>query len=352
MLSVTGPAGFYQTPVNKVLLGISLSSSLTLMFPLQQYRYLCTYNYDLVIARGEYWRLLTSKLAFLDIKDVVLCSMLIYNFRFLERRFGSRKYASYLLAVSLLSTLLELCSMVLCHRLDFKLATLPSGPFCLVFPQFIQFFLMIPRVAASTIMGVPVTGKTFTYILGLQVASGTAEYRLVTLCAVVAGLLWQNNFLKIQSIVFVPEFASCSVDRLIGRFLRSRRPKNLDSPIGATLELQRQERLERMEEQMLAAALRNSTLGTNGGPMDMMRPQPSNLADGPGIFGNFLRNAGIQRNRFTEMQHSGGDNTIVSEDQVQRLIEMGFSDDSVRRALRMTDNDISRATAVLLQEAS
>ena len=41
--------------------------------------------------------------------------------------------------------------------------------FCLVFPQFVQFFLMIPRVAASSILGVPVTGKTFTYILGLQV---------------------------------------------------------------------------------------------------------------------------------------------------------------------------------------
>jgi hypothetical protein len=36
--------------------------------------------------------LLTSRLAFLDLKDVALCTMLIYNFRFLERRFGSRKY--------------------------------------------------------------------------------------------------------------------------------------------------------------------------------------------------------------------------------------------------------------------
>ena len=40
----------------------------------------------------QYWRLLTSKMAFLDIKDIALCAMLIYNFRFLERRFGSRKY--------------------------------------------------------------------------------------------------------------------------------------------------------------------------------------------------------------------------------------------------------------------
>ncbi|XP_076435530.1 ubiquitin-associated domain-containing protein 2-like [Babylonia areolata] len=347
MLSVTGPAGFYQTPVNKFLLGLSLSSSLALMFPLHQYRHLCTYSYDLVIERGEYWRMLTSKVAFLDIKDIVLCCMLIYNFRFLERRFGSRKYASYLLGVSVFTMLLEVGALLLCQCLDLKLSPLPSGPFCLVFPQFVQFFLMIPRVAASTIMGVPVTGKTFTYILGLQVASGTAECRLVALCAVTAGLLWQHNFLKVQSIIFVPEFVSRTTDRLAGWLFRSARPTNLDSPIGATLELQRQERLERMEEQMLAAAMRNSALGANGAGVGMMRPQPLNLANGPGIFGNFLRSAGIHRGSSADTQHSP-----VSEEQVQRLIEMGFSDDSVRRALRVADNDISRATAVLLQEAS
>jgi hypothetical protein len=59
--------------------------------------------------------------------------------------------------------------------------------FCLVFPQFVQFFIMIPRVAANSILGVPVTGKTFTYILGLQLASANAEYRLATVCAVVSG---------------------------------------------------------------------------------------------------------------------------------------------------------------------
>ncbi|KAL8588268.1 hypothetical protein ACOMHN_008571 [Nucella lapillus] len=166
-----------------------------------------------------------------------------------------------------------------------------------------------------------------------------------------AGLLWQQNFLKIQSLVFVPRFVSRTFDGLFGRWLRSGRPRTLDSPLGATLELQRQERLERLEEQMLESALRGSSaLGTEGA-MDRRLPQPSNLADGPGIFGNFLRNAGIQR-RSSGMQHSAGDDATVSEDQVQQLIEMGFNDNNVRRALQLADNDISRATAVLLQEAS
>ena len=81
--------------------------------------------------------------------------------------------------------------------------------------------------------------------------------------------------MKIQSLVFVPEFASRTFDRLAGWLFQSPKPANLDSPMGATLEIQRQERLEKMEEQMVAAALRNSAVGRNGAPAaDMMRPQP------------------------------------------------------------------------------
>jgi len=35
---------------------------------------------------------ITSKLAFLDLKDLFVCSVLIYYFRMFEKRFGSRKF--------------------------------------------------------------------------------------------------------------------------------------------------------------------------------------------------------------------------------------------------------------------
>ncbi|PVD18531.1 hypothetical protein C0Q70_21080 [Pomacea canaliculata] len=299
-----------------------------------------------------FWRLLTSKIAFLDVKDIALCSMLIYNFRFLERRFGSRKFVSYLIATSVLSTALELAVLVICHQFDVSFGTMPSGPFCLVFPQFAQFFLKIPRVAVSSIMGVPVTGKTFTYILGLQVASASPESRLVTSCALAAGFLWHHNFLKIQSIIWIPESVSSQFDRMIGWLFKSPPPANLNTPMGATLELQRQERLERVEEQMIAAAMQNSV--AHNGTYNLMRPQPVNVAHGPGVFGNFVRHDGLRHR-----DHSSGDQSpdhssaiTVSEDQVQRLTEMGFSDDSVRRALVLSNNDISRATNILLQDST
>ena len=80
------------------------------------------------LAKGEYWRVLTSKLVFLDTRDALLAIFLIYNFRsvrnrdrapfpdfetffsrrIFERRYGTRKYASHLLSAFALSTVLEL----------------------------------------------------------------------------------------------------------------------------------------------------------------------------------------------------------------------------------------------------
>ena len=91
--------------------------------------------------KGEYWRLLTSKLAFLDTKDAILGLILLYQFRWVkmcklyykifgtfedlfvsiffvkslwllyfrifERRYGSRKFASYLVGTSILTSVFE-----------------------------------------------------------------------------------------------------------------------------------------------------------------------------------------------------------------------------------------------------
>ena len=52
------------------------------------------YEKDELFEQGlfQIWRLITAKLAFLDLKDLFLCSVLLYYFRIFERRFGSRKF--------------------------------------------------------------------------------------------------------------------------------------------------------------------------------------------------------------------------------------------------------------------
>jgi hypothetical protein len=41
----------------------------------------------------QVWRLITSKVAFLDTKDLICGALLIYYFRIFERKYGSTKFA-------------------------------------------------------------------------------------------------------------------------------------------------------------------------------------------------------------------------------------------------------------------
>ncbi|OWK00884.1 hypothetical protein Celaphus_00016800 [Cervus elaphus hippelaphus] len=56
-----------------------------------------------LIASQFIWRLISGRIICLDLKDTFCSSLLIYNFRIFERRYGSRKFASFLLGSWVLS---------------------------------------------------------------------------------------------------------------------------------------------------------------------------------------------------------------------------------------------------------
>merc|ERR1711962_57637 len=228
-----------------------------------------------------------------------------------------------------------------------KLGSMPTGLFSTVFPLFVPFYCSVPRVALMRGMGIPATGKTLNYILGLQMASGQVENMLVMSCAVVAGLLWRGNFLKVQTFLYVPLSIARLFDYCLGRFLESPDLPKISLPMGATLELQRKERLDRIEQQMMAAAMQASNRH-----LEIGRPQPMNLAQGPGIFGNVRRRSPTQTDQETEGEGSfdGNSESTISEDQVQRFVEMGFNDAQVRQALTSANNNPRLATSLLLQD--
>ncbi|XP_053403205.1 ubiquitin-associated domain-containing protein 2-like [Mercenaria mercenaria] len=190
--------GFRSAPVCKFLLGSAIGSSFLLKFPLKQHHHTsftrttkCFYKYrelQILCLNGivqTIWRVLTSKLAFLDLKDLFVCSILIYYFKIFEKRLGSRKFFSHLLGSGILSVLLELACVYLCRVFEVPLQPLPTGPLCIIYPMFVPFYCDIPRVALSHIWGVPMTGKSISYILGLQAASSSPESLLVALCGLV-----------------------------------------------------------------------------------------------------------------------------------------------------------------------
>ncbi|BFZ06595.1 hypothetical protein BsWGS_09634 [Bradybaena similaris] len=267
MFSLKGHAGFYGTPVTKFLLCHAFVTYFLFKFPLQHLHYLFHYNQD-VFAKRQFKRMCMSKLVILNLPDLLFSSLLIYNFRIFERRFGSRKFISHLISTTVLASLIELLVFAALNRYDIRLGEMPSGLFSVIFPLYVPFYSTIPRVALTKIMGVPVTGKTLNYILGLQIASSDMENILVVGCAVLAGLLWRLNFLMVQNLIQVPRVVANTFDQLLGRFLDSTDSQVSLLPMGATLEIQQGERLDKLEQQMLAAAMQASRR------MEISRPQP------------------------------------------------------------------------------
>lgn len=68
-----------------------------------------------------------------------------------------------------------------------------------------------------------------------------------------AGLLYKNNLLHIQSWLRVPNFISSIVNVSVGRLFYTPCPVDLQTPIGATVEIQRLQHIERLEQQMMWA---------------------------------------------------------------------------------------------------
>ena len=70
-----------------------------------------------------------------------------------------------------------------------------------------------------------------------------------------SGVLYRKDLLGIQSWLHVPRPISKMADYSLGRLFHTPCPIDLMSPIGATLEIQRLQHIERLEQQMMWAQL-------------------------------------------------------------------------------------------------
>ncbi|XP_015929019.1 ubiquitin-associated domain-containing protein 2 [Parasteatoda tepidariorum] len=382
ILSQNSSTGFYKAPVSKGILGCMFLTSCALNVPLLAHiKQYVVYNIHNIFHKYEIWRVVSSKLTFLETKDLVCGCLLIYYFRIFERRYGSHKFSSYLMAACTVSTLLELIFVFFLNKFDAQITYLPTGPYSLIFPLFANYFMDIPRVAQTYILGIPVTGKTLTYLVGLQIMSSNKESMISGFCSLLAGVICRNNFLHVLDVIKVPKFIAKFFSVCLGWILDSSPPSDNSVPMGATLEIQRQQQLEMMEQQLLLSRARETRdRGNTGRPHNRQqmaqgyaeRLVPPNNEGG--LFGSF-HNQNIWNNAFnptsllrrnsqpdeddpadTEMANGINQNHIdasspVQEDQVKTLVEMGFERENVIRALQLSNNDLNMATVILLNES-
>jgi len=246
--------------------------------------------------------------------------ILLYQFRIFERRFGSRKFASHLIAFMSLTGVLEWILTVCVQTLDSKLHSglLSIGPFGLILPWFVYYYQDIPSLNSTQFLGLRISGKFMTYMLGLQIILGSAMSNgIVAVSSLVSAILVKQNWLWIQNWFVVPKIIGDLTQKIFGWLIDSSAPTE-SGPMGATLEIQRSQQMEAIEQHMQRQQVRmmaaRNPLGGAG-----LRPRGAAAAPEP------------------------------SEANITLLVDMGFPRQQAVEALREAHNDLSTATSILLR---
>ncbi|KAI4905314.1 hypothetical protein NFI96_031946 [Prochilodus magdalenae] len=350
-----------KAPLSKSLLLLPGALTVLLILGLPQYQKLFVYSLQAMKQHRQctVWRLVSGRLICLDVKDTFCSSLLIYNFRIFERRFGSHKFASFLFGTWILSGILDfLLTEILQFCFDLQVDVLPAGfiKTCIcnqfmqlgpVFALFVPFFYSIPRVQVTQLLGyISITNKSLVYIVGLQLLTSSTYMWVVALSGLLSGLLYYNNVLAVQRFVVVPRWLARCCSLILEPLFSGMEPR-AEAPVGmgATLDIQRQQRMDMLDQQLLLSQLaqfrRNAQQQQEGGLLNWNRFFPG------------LRHRGQNRPHVQPHPQQPPQphplDTPVAEEQVARLMEMGFSRVDAQEALRASNNDINMATNFLLQ---
>jgi len=323
--------GFYKAPVSKSLMlvvGCTHAVSHVPAFgPLFKKIFSGSISFS---SSRSIVRFIASKLVFPDTRSTILALFLIYFFRIFERRTGSLKFSSNLLLSWFLGISLDLLVTLVTPENWSPLLT--PGPLALVLPLFIPFYLHIPLTSSAHFGPLPVSTKSLPYLLGLQLALHSPSTITSTLCSLLVGLSIHCTALGTLSL---PSSIGKVFRSTLGWLLDSSPPPTAptSSLMGATLEIQRTQQAEAMEQQLLRARARQFNVPVGGRQMRL----DELWGQGGG------RNGG----------GAGGaapPPVQASPAMVQALTDMGFPRQRVEQALVRANNDMDQATNLLLQD--
>ncbi|KAH8178079.1 UBA domain-containing protein Ucp14 [Sarocladium implicatum] len=173
---------FTNAPVTRLLvLGLVGASIAASLLDIKHYFYIII---DTHIWRyRQFWRLLAYQLCYTNSTEVLFAAMSLYNLRIVERMWGPRKYASFILVSFLLTALIPPIIMIVLRPLTAGVFNyMPAGPTPIVFAVLAQFHAVVPhmykyRIATSPappanapFSGVTLSDKSYKYAVALHLA--------------------------------------------------------------------------------------------------------------------------------------------------------------------------------------
>jgi len=352
--------GFYHAPLSKGLLVLTGTASLiNILFASSTRNFLPNTPWIQIVRNSKLWQILSSSVHFSSTRNLICGSFLLYTFRIFERRFGSKKYASYIFSTTVIAIGLQLTTISALKYFGHDVGLPPPGLFGMVYATLVQYFCDIPASEAVTFLGIPISGKVFIYSIALQMLLTSRESLLAGICGMVAGIIYRFNLFHVQRWLKLPDSLTSAVSGAFGSLFSSEAPPAQPYAMGATLEIQRQQQMEHYEQQAMRARmghLRNRGAPRVGqGYADVLVPS----AAGGWLWGGGAPDHPAAPLNDWQDRHLDEDNanipqqpTVeVSEEQVQTLVEMGFSRLAVLHALATSNNDITMATNILLSQS-
>ncbi|XP_045677200.1 ubiquitin-associated domain-containing protein 2 [Phyllostomus hastatus] len=343
MFCSTGSSGLYKAPLSKSLLLVPSSLSLLLALLPHCQRF---FLYDLQAVKDDFqiWRLICGRIICLDLKDTFCSSLLIYNFRIFERRYGSRKFASFLLGSWVLSALLDFILVETawyCFGISAS-RNLPSGFLAPVFALFVPFYCSIPRVQVAHILGpLSISNKTLIYILGLQLFTSGSYIWIVAISGLISGICYNSKILQVHQVLYIPSWMARFFSWTLEPIFSSSEPTTeARIGMGATVDIQRQQRMEVLDRQLMLSQFTQAR---------RQRQQQGGMINWNRLFPPLRQRQNVNYRDGQQSEQQASPPLEVSEEQVARLMEMGFSRGDALEALRASNNDLNVATNFLLQ---
>ncbi|KAL8380697.1 hypothetical protein RB595_005125 [Gaeumannomyces hyphopodioides] len=204
---------FTNTPVTRSLvLGLVMGSIAATIFDVKHYFYLLIDPH--ILRYHQPWRIFLFQLCYTNSSEVLFACMTLYNMRVIERFWGSRKYASFLLVAGLLTTVIAPMLTVLLRAATFGVFNyLPAGPTPLIFAVLAQYHATVPhlykyRLAVSEppsataadgsddFVGLTFSNKSYKYVLAVQLALSQWPGSLLgAVVGWVVGYSWRNDLI-------------------------------------------------------------------------------------------------------------------------------------------------------------
>ncbi|KAJ5076259.1 rhomboid protein [Anaeramoeba ignava] len=181
-----GPKGFYNAPFTKTLfvLIIFFSAMITILNINPND---LSINFESVLKKFELYRIFSSQIFFLTPSETLFGVLLLYYFRSFERQMGSSKFILFCFLSFIQSLILQLAYLVIHPRLF-----IPPGPYGIIFSCFVLFYSQIPSTQEFfRFSRFRLTNKIFFYIIGIQILIILSQRSLIPFFSgIIPGLIY------------------------------------------------------------------------------------------------------------------------------------------------------------------